>query len=100
MGKNLPNVYVVPINKKIINNKEIFKSFEKNDIESETDSKNIEQKINDIFSASNHVYKSKVIIYTKDSEKVIDMVGLTKGSIVTLLGDLIPITSILDIKKV
>lgn len=93
MIKNLPNVYVVPIDKEIKNNKEIFKS--SNEL-----AEIIPININDIkhiFKEKDHVYKSKVIINNK---KTVDIIGLTNQHLLTLTGEKIPINQINSIKKV
>ena len=97
MNKKLPNVYAVPITKKINNNKETFKSSDEEEVrKSPVTSKDI----NDIFNSKNHVYKTRVRITTKKEVKDVEVVGQTKNSLLTLSGETININDILDIKKV
>lgn len=96
MNKKLPNVYAVPITKKINNNKETFKSTEEGLRSAPV---GIEE-INRIFSDKTHVYKTRVRITTKNKTEEVEIVGQTKDSLLTLSGDTINIHDILDIKKV
>lgn len=97
MNKKLPNVYAVPITKKIENNKELFKSSDRELVRSTPIS---EKDINKIFSDKTHVYKTRVEITTKAGKKEVDVVGETKNTLLTLTGETINIADILDIKKV
>ncbi len=97
MNKKLPNVYAVPITKKLNNNKEMFKSGESDGLRKA----NISSKeINEIFNAKDHVYKTKVIVTTIKETKEVEVVGLTSTALLTLNGETIKISDILDIKKV
>ncbi len=96
MTKKLPEVYVVPITKEINNNKEIFRSYDKEEI--------LEKKIpidkndiNKIFKEKDHVYKSKIMI---NDSKIVEAIGLTSTSLLTLTGEKIPLEQITSIKKV
>ncbi len=97
MNKKLPNVYAVPITKKISNNKETFKSSEDDSLRSASISS---QEINKIFSDKTHVYKTRVKVTTKKGSEEVDIVGLTQNALLTLSGKTIEIDDILDIKKV
>ena len=78
--KELPKVFVSPIEKKIDNNKNLFYSRLLGD---RKDTKDILKEIDSIFHSKNFVYKSKVEITTKDGvfEEVI--VGRTGTSLLT-----------------
>lgn len=96
MNKNLPNVYAVPIEKKIKNNEDVFVS-----------GKNVEigesipiREIDKIFNSKEHVYKTRVQIKTKKDSKMVDVVGRTSNSLLTLDGQLFSIQDIVEIKKV
>ena len=95
--KELPKVFVSPIEKKIDNNKNLFYSHLLGD---RKDTKDILKEIDSIFHSKNFVYKSKVEITTKDGvfEEVI--VGRTGTSLLTMDGKSILITEIKDIKKI
>ena len=91
-----PKVFANPINKKIDNVQDLFR-------ESNNERKNpidINKKINEIFASSNHVYKSKVRITLKDKTITTDLIGKTNLNLLTLDGDLIKITDILDIERI
>ena len=96
MEKKLPSVYPVPIDKKLNNNREIFKSSE----EGLRMSPLTVKEINDLFNAKDHVYKTKVKLTTKKETKVVEVVGLSHNNLLTLEGEKIPLDIILDIKKV
>lgn len=92
-----PRVYANPINKKIDNVQDLFRS--------DTDSRSINpvdvnKKINEIFASRNHVYKSKVKITLKDGVVEKEIVGKTNINLLTLDGNLIRITDILDIERI
>ncbi len=99
MNKNLPNVYAVPITKKLQNNKETYKSFELEDDMTRSNRVTIDD-INKIFNAKTHVYKTRVKLNTTKGVLEEDIVGLTGDSLLTLSGDTIRIADILSIKKV
>ncbi len=94
--KKLPEVYVVPITKEINNNKEVFKSYEKQEVVEETlpIDKN---DINKIFKEKDHVYKSKIMI---NDSKIVEAIGLTNNALLTLTGEKIPLEQIKSLKKV
>ena len=92
-----PKVFANPINKKIDNVQDLFRS--------DKDSRSINpvdvnKKINEIFASRNHVYKSRVRITLKDGVVEKEIVGKTNINLLTLDGDLIRITDILDIEKI
>ncbi|HIS12182.1 MAG TPA: hypothetical protein IAB40_03615 [Candidatus Onthocola stercoravium] len=92
-----PRVYANPINKKIDNVQDLFRS--------DKDSRSINpvdvnKKINEIFASRNHVYKSKVRITLKDAVVEKEIVGKTNINLLTLDGNLIRITDIVDIERI
>lgn len=93
----LPNVFQNPINKKINNVQDMYRSSNK---ELNYSPKEINKKINQIFGSLNHVYKSKVRITLKDKVIEDEIVGKTNLNLLTLDGKLIKITDILDIEKI
>lgn len=96
MNKNLPNVYVVPIKKKINNNEELYRN-----TSTPTKKESINPtEINKIFNSKNHVYKTKVVLSLKDKEINTEIIGLTNDAILTLDGNKVPLNDILNIKKV
>ena len=66
MNKDLPKVYANPIDKDIRNNNDIY--YGKNEERKETRQVNVYEKINHIFASPHHVYKSNVLIKTKNGE--------------------------------
>ena len=92
-----PKVFANPINKKIYNVQDLFRS--------DKDSRSINpvdvnKKINEIFASRNHVYKSRVRITLKDGVVEKEIVGKTNINLLTLDGNLIRITDILDIERI
>ena len=57
-------------------------------------------KINDIFSSSHHVYKSRVRITLKDDIQERTIIGKTSNQLLTLSGDKISIVDIVDIERI
>ena len=94
--KELPKVSAFPINRKLNNFQESFYGKE----ERHTYKGNIVNKINDIFSSSSHVFKSRVRIYLKDDIIERTIIGKTGTDLLTLSGEKVRITDILDIEKV
>ena len=90
----LPKVFH-NVNKKFNNNKNVF--YSKND---SADIKTVYQKINDIFSSPNYIYKANVEISLKDKTIVKRIIGRNKDYLITMDNDLIKISDILDIKTV
>lgn len=92
-----PKVFANPINKKIDNVQDLFRS--------DKDSRSINpvdvnKKINEIFASRNHVYKSRVRITLKDGVVEKEIVGKTNINLLTLDGNLIRITDIVDIERI
>lgn len=94
--KNLPKVYVSPIDKNLQNNKQLFYS---KLTEESPNTKSILQKINDIFHSRNFVYKKDVLVTTKNGSKVIPLVGRTNDALLSLDKEKILISDILEIKE-
>lgn len=93
----LPNVFASPINKKLNNYQDLYRS------DSATKSynpKDINKKINEIFGSLNHVYKSRVRITMNDGTIEEQIVGKTNINLLTIDNKLIKITDILDIEKI
>ena len=98
--KDLPNVFHNKINKKFNNNRNVYYSNNTYEDNSVADTRTILQKINDIFSSPNYVYKANVEITLKDKKVTKRIIGRNKNYIITMDNDLIPITDIIDIKSV
>ena len=95
--KELPKVFVSPIEKKIQNNKDLFYSKLLGD---RKDTRDILKDIDNIFHSKNFVYKSQVEIVTKDGVSEETLVGKTGTSLLTMDGKAIQISEIREIKKI
>ncbi len=96
--KDLPRVTPGKISDNLHNAQDLFYGNERNAIQQ--DSLSIIKKINEIFSSSHHVYKSRVDITLKDKVVEKTIVGKTSTDLITIDGELIKIIDILDIKKI
>lgn len=96
MNKNLPNVFAVPIEKKIKNNEDVFVSSVKEDRSLSISP----QEVDKLFNAKEHVYKTRVKLVTKTNTEEVDIVGRTESALLTLDGRKIRLDDILEIKKV
>ena len=98
--KDLPKIFHNKIEKKINNNRNVYYSNSNtNNIKESRDNRTILQKINDIFSSPNYIYKANVEITLKDKKITTRIIGRNKNYIITMDNDLIPITDIIDIKS-
>lgn len=105
MEKKLPGVFQNKISKKINNNKNVY--YGKNEETRELKTikkekkpgmtKNVNQKIKDIFNSTRYVYKADVIIKTKDDTITKKIIGKNTTSLITMDNELIPIADIVDI---
>lgn len=95
--KDLPSVSAFPIDKKLDNSQERYYG----SLENIKPPKkvNVISKINEIFSSSNHVYKSRVKIKTKDDIFERFIIGKTNTELLTITGDKIKIVDIVDIER-
>lgn len=97
MMKELPKVFVSPIEKKLQNNKDLFYSRLLGD---RKDTNDVLKEIDNIFHSKDFVYKSNVEITTKDGIREEVIVGKTGASLLTMDGKAIAIKDIKDIKKI
>jgi len=95
--KELPKVYVNPIDKKLKNNKDMFYS---RLLEEKKDTRSIMNDIDRIFHSRDFVYKSKVEIVMENGVIEAVIVGKSGSSLLTMEGKSIPIASIKEIKKI
>lgn len=102
--KDLPKVFQNNVDKKFNNNKSVYYSNDDNrnstTIEEVKDSKTVLQKINEIFSSPNYVYKANVEITLKDKKVTKRIIGRNKNYIITMDNTLIPVSDIVDIKSI
>lgn len=83
-------------NKTFNNNENVY--YGKDD--SNIDGKTIYQKINDIFSSPNYIYKANVEITLKDGIITKRIIGRNKEYLITMDNKLIKIGDIIDIKSI
>ena len=91
MKKDLPKVYANPIDKDIY--------YGKNE-ELRSSTANIYEQINQIFASPHHVYKSNVLIKTKNGEIKTTIVGKSGNNLLCLNGEKINMIDIIDIKRI
>ena len=97
MKKDLPKVYANPIEKDFRNNNDIY--YGRNDNVRSDTKVNVYEKINQIFASPHHVYKSKVLIKTKNGEISSTIVGKSGNYLLSLNGDKINMLDIIDIER-
>ena len=99
--KDLPRVFANRIDNFVNNDQEYYYSNSKNNREErQYNDIDIMKKVNDIFSSKNHVYKSKVKIKTRGGEVIKEIVGKNSREILTIEGEHLKISDILDIEKI
>ena len=98
--KDLPRVTPGKISDNLKNTQEIFYGSDRNSNLKKPDSLTIIKKINNIFASTSHVYKSKCKITLTDGVVEKEIVGKTSTNLVTINGELIKITDIVDIEKI
>ena len=101
--KDLPKVFQNNVDKKFNNNSSVYYSSNDNrslNIEEVKDNRTILQKINEIFSSPNYVYKANVEISLKDKKVTKRIIGRNKDFLITMDNTLIPISDIVDIKSI
>ena len=96
--KDLPKVFEGKVNNIKKNTQDIFYGSDRGVVKQ--DSLSVIRKINNIFASPFHVYKSKVKITLKDRVIEKTIVGKTSTNLLTMTGEQIKITDILDIEKI
>ena len=101
--RELPKVFANKIDKKLENNETFCVSKNQELKKEENDKifkieKNIHQKINEIFSSPNYVYKADVIITTTEGDLEKRIIGRNGNSLITINNEIISIDRIIDIK--
>lgn len=98
--KDLPKVFHNNIDKKFTNNKSVFYSSNQDNSKlDDNDSRTVLQKINEIFSSPNYIYKANVEITLKDKVLNKRIIGRNKDYIITMDNMLIKISDIVNIKS-
>lgn len=108
MNKKLPKVFSDSSNKYSGNNERVsYSSLDKPSLKEErkssnvdTNVKNINQKINDIFTSTNYVYKADVLISLRNENITARIVGRNSTHLITIENKLIPISDIVDIERI
>lgn len=83
-------------NKAFNNNRNVYYGKNSENVSSKT----IYQKINDIFSSPNYIYKANVEITLKDETIIKRIIGRNKDYLITMDNKLIKIADIIDIKSI
>ncbi len=95
--KDLPRVYVNPVEKE-------FNNYQKECMSKKdtrfSDNRNLSMKIKDIFNARNYIYRQKVKLKLVDGIYEKTIVGKTTNSLLTLNGEKIKISDILDLELI
>ena len=107
MEKKLPGVFANKVNGKAGNNEDVYYSHgttEKNeernvDTAPKLKGKNVNQKINEIFSSNSYIYKADVKITLKNGTVTKRIVGRNATHLITIDNELIPITDVVDIER-
>ena len=107
MEKKIPSVFANKVSGNIGNNEKVaYSALDTKETITESNTlntlkeKNINQKINEIFSSSSYVYKADVEISLRSGKVVKRIVGKNSLYLITLDNELIPIADIVDIKKI
>lgn len=106
MKKDLPGIFAGKVNRNDTNKKYAVTSSDEVRIEKNDEKeykgipigKNINQKINDIFSSYRYVYKADVIITTNEGEITKKIIGKNENNLITMDNELINIDNIKDIR--
>ncbi len=107
MSKELPKMYRNNIDKEINNSQSVYSSMynidnkpRKEENLSRLDKEFlINQKINNIFNATDYIYKADVTIVTENGSVQKRIVGKNRDNLITMDNEYIPISSIIDIYK-
>lgn len=107
MSKELPKMYQNKINKTVNSIQKIYSTIENRNKNEETattrsskyTSISIDKKIDNIFNASDYVYKADVTIVTDTETFKKRIVARNKNNIITMDNEFIPISIIRDIYK-
>lgn len=107
MDKKLPKVFANKVERKAGNNEDVYYSHGESAMNEDRTSstkpklkiKNVNQKINEIFSSSSYVYKADVKITLKDGTVTKRIVGRNATHLITIDNELIPLTDIVDIER-
>lgn len=92
-------VFANRINKQIHNNEVVYYSKNNEEKVDKKSTKNVYQKINEIFTSRNYIYKADVVIKTRNGTLSKRVIGKNSNHLITSDNELIPISEIIDIYK-
>lgn len=103
MEKKLPKVYANKIEGKTGNNEDVYCSFDTKTertvlTSNKLKGKNVNQKLNEIFTSANYIYKADVKLTLKDSTVTKRIVGRNATHLITIDNELIPLSDIIDVE--
>lgn len=93
--KQKPKVFQNPISKELHNNS----SYSVTRSDEVYNSKDIHEKIRNIFSDKDYIYKADVIIKLHNETLEKQIIGIKDENLLTIENELIPINDIIDIKR-
>ena len=96
---NKPEMYRGNIKKEFNNNKSIYASYSDKKEIKVYDTSEVRKKINDIFSSSNFIYRTKVNLLIDNQVLTKKIIGVYNDNLVTIDNEHIPINIIKDIYK-
>ena len=96
---NKPEMYRGNIKKEFNNNKSIYASYSDKKEIKVYDTSEVRKKINDIFSSSNFIYRTKVNLLVDNQVLTKKIIGVYNDNLVTIDNEHIPINIIKDIYK-
>ena len=107
MEKELPKMYQNKINKTVNNIQKVYSTIDNKTTSSEPamtrsnryKNRSINRKIDDIFNATDYVYKADVTIVTDTETLKKRIVARNKNNLITMENEFIPISIIRDIYK-
>ncbi len=95
--KELPSLYTNNFDKKIDNSQEYI-TISNDEVVTNINKYEIQEKINNIFKSKKYIYKINVEIKLKDKTITETLIGKTNKSLITINNELIDINNIMDIK--
>lgn len=105
MQKKLPKIYQATFSHKIDNNDKVFYSANEKVSQNskgntrQEDTKTIDQTLNELFKTTGYIFNIPVEIKTNRGNLNTKIAGKVKNTLITLDNDVIPISSIVSIKR-
>lgn len=96
---NKPEMYRGNVKKEFNNNRSIYASYMDNNEVRVYDTSEVRKKINDIFSSSSFIYRTKVNLVIDNKIVTKKVIGVYNNDLVTIDNEHIPINVIQDIYK-